>query len=331
MLTNRQSDILKLIVDEYIKLAKPVGSNLICDELKCSSATIRSEMSILEDLGLLEKTHTSSGRIPSEIGYRYYVDHLMKLKEINGEDLIKLQTLFTNSQLQLNDYITKSLEIISEMTTYTSIVLGSNAKDNCLKEIEVIPMNDGNLIIIVITDKGHVEHKNIKVENVSLEDIKQTVSLINNLIIGTPIEEVSTKLEFEIKPIISKYVKDHEILYNVFYNVFNNFKTDNINIVGKNNILKQPEFDNVDKIKDIFNKLDNVDTINNIEEIDNNINIYIGKENNLDDDMTVIKTKYNNGYDSGTIAIIGPKRMDYERVVQLLDYIKKTIEKKETR
>ena len=135
MLTNRQNEILKIIVLEYIKLAKPVSSNLICDELKCSSATVRSEMAQLEDLGLLEKTHTSSGRIPSEAGYRYYVDNLMELKSMSAEDMLKLQIIFRNNQLELNDCIKKSLEIISEMTNCTSIKLGKTSHENKLKEI----------------------------------------------------------------------------------------------------------------------------------------------------------------------------------------------------
>ena len=101
MLTKRQSEILTLIVLEYIKLAKPVGSNLICDRLNVSSATVRAEMAALEDLGLLEKTHTSSGRVPSEKGYRYYVDNLMEPKKISGEDMLKLQLIFNNHQLEL--------------------------------------------------------------------------------------------------------------------------------------------------------------------------------------------------------------------------------------
>ena len=99
MLTERQENILKLITTEYIKSARPVGSKLICSELNCSSATVRNEMAALEDLGLLEKTHTSSGRIPSDKGYRYYVDHIMKLKELNGEDLYKLQIIIDNQTL----------------------------------------------------------------------------------------------------------------------------------------------------------------------------------------------------------------------------------------
>ena len=328
VLTERQNKILKLIITEYIKSARPVGSNLICDELKCSSATVRSEMASLEEMGLLEKTHTSSGRIPSEQGYRYYVDHLMKPKELNGEDMLKLQIIFNNQELQLEDYLQESLKLISDITSYTSIVLGGTSHDNKLKEINVVPIDIENLIVVVITDKGHVEHKKVTLKNVSLEEIKKTVNLINELIAGTPIDEVSSKLEFEIKPIIGRYVREHEIVYNTFYQVFKDFSNKNVNVVGKNNILKQPEFNNVEKIKDIFGKLENTEEIiDSIEEENNDIKIYIGKENSLDSDVTVIKTKYHTDDQEGTIAIVGPKRMDYDRVVTLLEYIKENIEK----
>ena len=110
MLNNRQNELLKIIVEDYIKTAKPVGSKAICDILNCSSATIRNEMAALEEYGLLEKTHISSGRIPSEKGYRYYVDNIMKPKELTGEDMLKLQTIFKNSSLMLADFIEKVLK-----------------------------------------------------------------------------------------------------------------------------------------------------------------------------------------------------------------------------
>jgi len=327
MLTQRQNDILKIIVLEYIKLAKPVSSNLICDTLKCSSATVRSEMATLEEYGLLEKTHTSSGRIPSEEGYRYYVDNLMELKKMSAEDMLKLQIIFHNNQLEISDCLKKSLEIVSELTNYTSIKLGVTSHENILKEFSVIPLDDKNMIAIVITDKGHVEHKNINIGNIDIDEVKKTVNLINNMIIGTPIDEISSRLEYEVKPVIGKYVKEHERLYNVFYDVFNNFTSRNVDIVGKKNILNQPEFNNIDKIKDVLEKLDEENIVNLVEEKDNDIKIYIGKENNLDSDMTVIKTKYRTPLEEGTIAIVGPKRMEYDRVVALLDYIKSNLEK----
>ena len=327
MLTKRQEEILKLIVTEYIKLAKPVGSKLLCDSLNCSSATIRNEMQELEEMGLLEKTHTSSGRIPSEAGYRYYVDNLMELKELNGEDVFKLQTVFKNTQLELSDVLSKSLELISDMTSYTSVVLDKKSHDNKLKEISIVPVSDALVVVIVVTDQGYVEHKNIEITGISLEEVKKTVKLINDLIVGTPIDEVSAKLEFEIKPIIGKYVKQHEMLYNAFYDVFTDISSKNVSVVGKNNILKHQEFNNLEKVEDLFSKLDDKEMLSSIEEQNNDINVYIGHENKMDPDVTVIKTNYKTNKDSGTIAIIGPKRMEYDKVVNLLDYIKKQIER----
>ena len=329
MLTERQEKILKLIIEKYIKEPIPVGSKVISKVLKCSSATVRNDMGELENLGLLEKTHTSSGRIPSEAGYRYYVDNLMELKKMNAEDMLKLQIVFKNQQLALSDVITKSLQVISDMTNYTTVVLGSTSHENLLKQIEVIPIDDVSMIVIIVTDKGHVEHKNIKLQDVSLEEIKKTVGLINNLISGTPIDEVSSKLEFEVKPIIGKYVKQHEQLYNAFYHVFSDFTNQEVNIMGRSKMLEQPEFStNIDKIKNVFNKLESPEIINNItEDDDNNIKVYIGDESNIDSDVTVIKTKYKNGGEEGTIAIIGPKRMEYDRVVSMLEYIKENIER----
>ncbi len=329
MLTDRQKAILKLIVKEYIKLAHPVSSNLICDTLNCSSATVRNEMMALEELGLLEKTHTSSGRVPSEKGYRYYVDNLMETSELDSKDTYKLQTIFNNQQLALSDVLKQSLQIVSEMTNYTSIVLDEKSHENKLKEISVVPISENQIVVVVVTDKGYVNNKTITLNNVSLDEVKKTVKLINDLIVGTPIDEVNSKLEFEIKPIIGKYVEQHEVLYNAFYDVFSDMTSKSVNVVGKNNILKHKEFNDLSKVRNIFDKLDNEERLLDIEEKNNDINIYIGHENDLDEDVTVIKTNYQTDKDNGTIAIIGPKRMEYSRVVNLLDYIKKQIEREQ--
>lgn len=329
MLSERQNKLLKLIVEEYIKTAQPVGSSGLIDELKCSSATIRNEMATLEDVGYLEKTHTSSGRVPSESGYRYYVDNLMKPKEMTGEEVLRLQRIFDNKQLVLSDVITRSMEIISEITNCTSVVLGSTASENKLKQVEAVPLSDEKVIAIVITDKGHIEHKELDVgKNVLASDVKKIVELINKLLVGTPLDEISEKLEFEIKPIISNYVKSHEALYQAFYNAFNEFSfKNNMHMSGRTKLLNYKEFDNVDKIKEILNKFDDDNMIKKIEADDNNVSVYIGHESNFDDDVSIIKTKYVVGEKEGTIAIVGPKRMDYEKTVALLDFIKSNIER----
>lgn len=329
MLSDRKCKLLKLIVEEYIKTANPVGSSGLCDSLKCSSATIRNEMAELEELGYLEKTHTSSGRVPSESGYRYYVDNLMEPRKMTGEDMLKLQRVFDNKQLALSDAITRSLEIISEITNCTSLVLGSDSSYNNLKQVEVVPLDDNNVIAIVITDKGHIEHKKLNIDgNISPVEIKKVVELINKLLVGTPLDLVSQKLEFEIKPIIGNYVKSHETLYQAFYNAFNEFSfKSHMHMAGRTKLLDYREFDNVDKIKEVLNKFDDDNMIKKIEAADNNINVYIGHESNFDDDVSIIKTKYNIKGEDATIAIVGPKRMDYEKAVSLLNFIKKNIER----
>lgn len=329
LITNRQKEILKEIVEEYIKSAKPVSSNHICKKLKCSSATIRNEMVRLEELHFLEKNHFASGRIPSEEGYKYYVDNLMAPKDMTGEDMLKLQTIFKNNSLDLNDTIKKSIEIVSEITNYTAIVLGSSSKENRLKKVEVVPLEDNRVLSIVITDRGIVQHKILNLpDRVSNEDVKKTVELINKLVVGTPINEVSEKLEYEVKPIIRDYVSQYEALYNTFYDAFHEFtveRNNNTYFGGRTNMLKQPEFNSIDKVKEILSKFEDADSISKMREEDNGINIYVGSETELMDDVSVIKTKYNVDGEEGTIAIIGPKRMEYGRVVALLDYIKNNL------
>ena len=329
MINERQSALLKCIVEDYIKTARPVGSKSLCEKLKCSSATIRNEMSLLEDFGLLEKTHTSSGRIPSERGYRYYVDHILGPKELSGEDVLKLQTIFHNQSLVLSDAITRSMEIVSELTNYTTIVLGKSSKDNRVSRVEVVPLDEFKMLALIITDKGHVEHRNVLIsERVSPMEIKQTVEIINKMITGTPLDEVSAKLEYEVKPVIDKVIKQHEVLYNAFYNAFTNIAADpDIKMLGTSNMISNPEFNDTNRIREIVSKFEDKDIVSKIEEEKDGIRIYIGSETEFDDDVTIIKTKYNIGGEEGTIALVGPKRMEYDRVITLLDYIKKNVER----
>jgi len=329
LLNDRRQNILKIIVEDYIKTARPVGSGYVAKKLNCSSATVRNEMMYLEEVGLLEKTHISSGRVPSEKGYRYYVDELMTPKDMTREDMLKLQTIFKNNTLVLSDAIKKSIEIVTEITNYTSVVLGNTSSINRLKKVEVIPLGDNKIITMIITDKGHVEHKMMIIpSNISSLEVKQTVDLINKLLIGTPIDEISSKLEFEVKPIIPRFVKEHEVLYDAFYNAFSEFSTrsSDVQFIGKNNFLKQPEFNNIEKVKEILNNFEDIDKVSKMEEEDNGINIYIGNESELSPDVAVIKTKYNYNGEEGTIAIIGPKRMEYDKVVGILNYIRDNID-----
>lgn len=333
LMDERKKSLLKEIVENYVKTVKPVGSKSLCKKLKCSSATIRNEMAILENMGYIEKNHISSGRIPSELGYRYYVENLMKPKDLNGEDMLKLQTIFSNSELKVSDTVSKCMEIISDITNYTSIVLGKNSDDNLLQQVNIVTLSADRVIAIVCTDKGIVENKQFALPpGTNIDEIIKTGEMINKMLVGTPINKVSEKLEFEIKPIIAKKLRDYETVYNIFHDAFNDFIMHNTNmhVSGRINLLKEPEYDNTNDIKRIASKLEDESFRKMLEDIPGNedMHIYIGKDSNFDDNVTVIKKKYNIGGEEGVIAIIGPKRMEYERIVSLMNYISDRLEDK---
>ena len=328
-MNERQKKLLKEIVEAYIKDAKPVGSKILTDKMKVSSATIRNEMSELEELGYLEKTHISSGRVPSSKGYKYYVENIMKPKELSEKDMYKLTTIFSNTNLSLNDAIKECMEIITDLTNYTSIVLGKESDNNTLKQLNIIPIDEHKVVALVVVSNGHVENKQVVLpENVNVEEVVKASEIINKQLIGTPISEVSSKMEFEVKPRIAQIIKEYESVYSMFRNVFSDFAEKNSSYFynGISNMLKQPEFEK-DKIKSILEKLEDYEMVKKIESNDEGVSIFIGEDNEFDKDVTVVKTSYKADGEEGTLAIIGPQRMEYDKVVTLLNFIKSQIER----
>ena len=323
----RRNNLLKEIVETYIKTAKPVGSKALCSKFNCSSATIRNEMAILEDLGYIEKNHISSGRVPSESGYRYYVHHLMEAEKITGSDMLKLQQIFANNELELSDAITKCMEIISDITNYTSIVLGKSSADNMLLQVNVIALSSNQVVAIVCTDKGNVENKVFTLpDTINIAEVIKTSEIINKMLVGTPINEVSERLEIDVKPVIKRQIRQYETVYNIFYDAFNDFVANNssVHINGRTKIFEQPEYNDVAELKRLANKLEDVNFIESVaqnHDDENEIKIYIGEESEFDPNVTIIRKKYHINGEDGTIAVIGPKRMDYQRIVSLLEYV----------
>lgn len=322
----RKNNLLKVIVETYIKTVRPVGSKALCDMFSLSSATIRNEMAELEDMGYLEKNHISSGRVPSELGYRYYVNNLMEPEKLTGGDMLKLQKIFANTDIELSDAINKCMDIISEITNYTSVVLGKSSEDNTLLQINIIDLGNNQVVAVVCTDKGNVENKMFTLPgNINVKEVIKTSEIINKMLVGTPINDVSKRLELEVKPIIKTQIRQYETVYNIFYDAFNDFvnNNSNIHVTGKTKIFEQPEYNDVSELKRLANKLEDKSFIEKVEENsdEDEIKVYIGKENKFDSNVTIIRKKYHINGEEGTIAVIGPKRMDYQRIVGLLEYI----------
>lgn len=328
----RKNNLLKEIVETYIKTVKPVGSKSLCAKFNLSSATIRNEMADLEELGLLEKNHISSGRVPSEAGYHYYVEHLMEPETLTGKDMLQLQKIFSNNNLNLSDAITKCMEIISEITNYTSIILGKSSEDNNLLQVNIIALNETQVVAVICTDKGHVENKSFTLpNNTDIKELIKASEIINRLLIGTPINKVSERLELEIKPVIKKNIYQYETVYNIFYDALTDFaKESSVRVSGRNNIFEQPEYNDAEEMKRIARKMDDMEFIKKIAKPTQgeDIKVYIGEETEFDPNVTIIRKKYKIDGEEGTIAVIGPKRMDYQRIVGLLEYMDEAIDKK---
>ena len=327
----RKNNLLKVIVETYIKTVKPVGSKALCDLFGCSSATIRNEMAILEEMGYLEKNHISSGRVPSEAGYRYYVTNLMEPEKLTDSEMLQLQKIFANTDILLSDAINKCMDIISDITNYTSVVLGKSGVDNNLLQINIIDLGNNQVVAVVCTDKGNVENKTFNLpDTINVKEVIKTSEIINKMLVGTPINDVGKRLELEVKPVIKNQIRQYETVYNIFYDAFNDFvnNNSNIHVTGKTKIFEQPEYNDINELKRLANKLEDNNLITKVEEVsdEDNIKVYIGDENEFDSNCTIIRKKYHVNGEEGTIAVIGPKRMDYQRIVGLLEYIDDAID-----
>lgn len=330
MLSERQDVILKTIIDEFTRTAEPVGSKtlMLLLEVQVSSATLRNEMAKLEELGLLEKTHTSSGRIPSSKGYRYYVENLME-KQLDDEIQNTLTTIFHERHYSMEEIIKKSCDILSQMTNLTSVVLGPETKTQTLEHIQMFPINERSAVCVFITNHGHTENKTFHFdENVSLSDIQTCCNLLNDKLCGTPISNVIEKME-EIKPLLDTQIARHEVLFQAFVSAFVKFATDNVYTSGTSNMLYQPEFSDIVKLRELMKMLEDTSIWRRLGNSEENVVVRIGNSNEVlpMDNVSVVSSKFKiNEDEEGQLMVVGPTRMPYNKVVALMEYMAKVIE-----
>ena len=326
MLTNRQLLILQLTVDDFIESAQPVGSRQLSKkpEAPFSPATIRNEMADLEEMGYLEKTHTSSGRIPSEKGYRFYVDNLLTKEKLNTEDSIHLRSVFREKIVETEELIRKSATILSDLTNYTSILLGPDTSLHAVKRFSIVPLDEKTAVAIIVTDNGRVENRLFNVpEGFTASDIEKMVNILNERLIGTPLVHIQKILAEETKTVLERHIHHAGDLFASFQRAISIEPEERLFFGGKMNMMKQPEFNDIHKMKTFFELMDKgAPAMTFFQEGMTGIHVRIGSENNHNamEDCSVITATYSAGDNmTGSIAIIGPKRMDYARVITMLD------------
>lgn len=330
MLTLRQTEIFRSIVDEFVSTAEPVGSKTLMNKynINYSSATIRNEMAELESLGLIEKTHTSSGRIPSTMGYRYYVEYLMVEQDSEGFE-VAIQSLVDDSYANVEDAIKNASDIISEMTNMTSIVLGPDANEQTLEHIKLFPMDEKSAVAVFITDSGHTENKVFRFsDKVSLDDIESTTEIMNNRLKGTKIKDIVSKMN-SIKPILAGVVTNHRVIYNAFLAAFTKFASEKVYFSGEKNMFYQPDFADLEKIKSIMMMMDDPSIWRGISKGEADLFLQTSEKSELAwiNDLAVVSTSLRiSGSESAKLMLVGPSRMDYRKIISLIELLSDSLE-----
>lgn len=329
MLSERQLVIFKMIVDEFISTAEPVGSKTLMNllDVNYSSATIRNEMAALEDKGLLEKTHTSSGRIPSSKGYKFYVENLMDT-HLDDDMENALSVIFDERSYSLDEMVVKSCEILSDMTKLTSVVLGPDSRSQTLQHVQLIPLNERSAVAVFVTNNGHTENKTFHFnQDISVRDIQTCTELLNSELCGTPLTGILNKME-ELKPLLAANITRHEILFQAFVSAFIKFASGNVYFSGKSNMLYQPEFTDINKLKSLMSMLEDSTLWRELPNSSNPTAIKLANSELINiDDVAVVSSKFKilDG-DEGHLMVVGPTRMPYNKVVALVEFMSKAIE-----
>lgn len=325
MLTQRQLSVLSLIIQLYTDTGIPVGSKTLMNAgIKASSATIRNDMMTLEEHGLLQKTHSSSGRVPSMKGYRFYVDHLLKPVTVSPNERVMIRQSFGKEFHAINDIIEQSANILSELTSYTAFSLGPEVKERRLTGFRMVPLNDHQVIAIIVTDKGNVESQVFSIpQSISSEDMEKMIRLINDKLVGQPLVSVYHKLRTEIPMILHKYFQTPSGIMELFDHAFGKAFEDRVFVSGEMNLLDFDVLNNLNEFKSVYSVINDKDSLQSlIGTTSHELNVRIGTElgNDLLHNMSLITATYTvTDHGKGTIALLGPANMSYSKIVGLVD------------
>ena len=323
MLIDRQVLILQSIVENFITTNQPVGSKQIAQNIDFSSATIRNDMSKLEKEGLIKKTHISSGRVPSEKGYRYYVDYIKKDYELSNSENEKLKQLVNGDIVSENNFLEKNAIVLSDLTDCTAVILAPTKTDRRINKIEVILLSSRSILVILVTNIGEVFQQNYKLDaDFTAGDIVEINKLLQSYFYDVDMATAHVMIHGELEKYLKNKVNNYDMIVVALNRLLQNKIKKTVALGGKYNLLKQPDIDNVEKLKEVVSLLEDdkiVELLDN-DEVTDKPSIKIGTELKLGniDDLSLVSSSYNTSKGQGVIAVFGPKRMDYSKIMTLI-------------
>ena len=331
MLTDRKKRVLKAIIEEYINTAEPVSSGTIVEMYipDCSSATIRNEMAELEQLGFIEKPHTSAGRIPSVKGYRFYVDELLNDDNISLDEIQYIKSQLETKVNEIEDLTKITTNTLSEITHYTTVAIGPDESNNIIQDVKFILLGNRLLMAVILTENGQIKETVIKFdEDINQNQLDGLNSIFNNRLRGKPLEKIDKPMEEYIMSAMSDQVNVIKPIITQLNRVIG--KETQMYLEGANKVFDFPEFKKVETARNFLSILDTKEEMLELfnSGLAEDINVYIGDETEKEElkDLSIITFRHTAyGKDLGTIGIIGPKRMNYSKVISIMKYISKKL------
>lgn len=325
-MNDRKLRILQAVIHNYILNAEPVGSRTLSKkyDLGVSPATIRNEMSDLEDLGYLVQPHTSAGRIPSDKAYRLYVDYIMKANKISdiARDEIKRSLYSENNQIE--QIIQNSARLLSQLTNYTAIAIAPENNSSTIKHIQLVPVDNNKVLLVLVTNTGSVKNKIINIDNeISNDELYVISKLLTDKLKGIRLDDIGNLLSDELSetvPVSNKQLLKVVDSLNHFNEFMNKMK---FYTNGVKNIFDFPEYNDISKAKEFISFIEDKDSVIDMlmNEDFKDFSITIGNENCYDEikNCSLITATYKlNGKTIGKIGVLGPTRMDYSKVIPLI-------------
>ena len=337
MLDERKIMILAAIIDDYIATAEPIGSRTIARKYRIgiSPATIRNEMADLEELGYLFQPHTSAGRIPSNKAYRFYVDSLLPLIDVDTPDMALIQQLFDKRVNELEELVEQAAKVISKLTSYTTITLGPQLEASNFKHIQLSRIEDTKGLLIVITNYGTISHHIIDIpSNLNDSDFIRISNVLNHNLAGKAISELTSETKETIKNEMIEYDQILNILMDILVeNVDDVVENTLVVSTGRSKMLEHPEFRDVEKAKKFLHLLEQHDLITKALKTlskPNNIIVTIGNEHRFVElqEFSIVTASFTvENKNLGTFGIMGPTRMEYLKVISILQKVTEYLNK----
>lgn len=331
MLNDRKKKILQLIIEDYISTAEPVGSRTIARkyDLGISPATIRNEMSDLELLGYLEQPHTSAGRIPSAQAYRFYVDSLIEPGSLTDNDMALINGWYKERRRSIDDIFQSTAKILSRMTQNVSMVLANKDTSAVFRYIKFLPLDNTHAILCIVTDDGNIDNCVVEIPlGMRPEEMDYLAGRISRVLEGKELSEISDKL----LSALHMDVAEDKVLFTSFLQAIKRMNRkqneQRVFLGGTKQLLNQPEFRDVERVKSLLGILEEEKVVRDllVAGEDSGLKITIGTENKFTgiQDCSMVQATYRlNGKIVGTMAVLGPTRMEYGKVITVMDYLHK--------